>query len=205
MNEGYLAVLDKIASLSPTPGGGSVSALTLAHAQSLALMVARLTLSKEKWSSGHNISKEVIGHCEKSMPRSILLAKEDAEAFDKVMSAFKKPKSDDSEIKERKEAILLATIEAASTPSTIALESQKLLEKLPELAKLGNSNAITDLAAAAELAYTAAYIAYLNVKINVGSSNNDELQNILENTNESLAKSKILLTDIQKIVSERMD
>jgi formiminotetrahydrofolate cyclodeaminase len=204
MNDGYLAVLDEIASLNPTPGGGSVAALTLAHAQSLALMVARLTLAKEKWISGHAISEEIVEHCEKSINFSISLAKEDAEAFDKVMMAYKKPKSDDSEIEARKEAILLATIEAASTPSTIASESKKLLEKLPALAKLGNSNAITDLAASAELAHSAAYIAYLNVKINVGTSDNEELQKILQITIESLSESKVLITEIQDIVLERM-
>ena len=50
MNEGYLKILDSIASDSPTPGGGSVAALTLAHAHALAAMVANLTLKAEKWS-----------------------------------------------------------------------------------------------------------------------------------------------------------
>ena len=44
MNEGYEEVLRAIASSAPTPGGGSVAALSLAHAQSLAVMVARLTV-----------------------------------------------------------------------------------------------------------------------------------------------------------------
>ena len=43
MNEGYKEVLRSIASSEPTPGGGSVAALALAHAHSLAMMVARLT------------------------------------------------------------------------------------------------------------------------------------------------------------------
>ena len=48
MNEGYMDVLRSVASSEPTPGGGSVAALSLAHAHSLSLMVARLTLAKEK-------------------------------------------------------------------------------------------------------------------------------------------------------------
>ena len=43
MNEGYMDILRSIASSEPTPGGGSVAALSLAHAHSLSLMVARLT------------------------------------------------------------------------------------------------------------------------------------------------------------------
>ena len=53
MNEGYKEVLRSIASSEPTPGGGSVAALALAHAHSLAMMVARLTEGKKKWADGH--------------------------------------------------------------------------------------------------------------------------------------------------------
>ena len=60
MNDGYREVLSSIASSEPTPGGGSVAALCLAHAHSLAAMVARLTMTSEKWSDGHEIASEVI-------------------------------------------------------------------------------------------------------------------------------------------------
>ncbi len=53
MNDGYLDILNSIASSNPTPGGGSVAALSLAHAHSLATMVSRLTLKSDKWSDGH--------------------------------------------------------------------------------------------------------------------------------------------------------
>ena len=54
MNEGYMDVLRSIASSAPTPGGGSVAALSLAHAHSLSLMVARLTLAIVMWVEGHD-------------------------------------------------------------------------------------------------------------------------------------------------------
>ena len=43
MNDGYMSILKSIGSEAPTPGGGTVAALTLAHAHSLAAMVSRLT------------------------------------------------------------------------------------------------------------------------------------------------------------------
>ena len=46
MNDGYMSILESIGSESPTPGGGTVAALTLAHAHSLAAMVSRLTVGK---------------------------------------------------------------------------------------------------------------------------------------------------------------
>jgi|TARA_B110000444_G_scaffold82031_1_gene77531 formiminotetrahydrofolate cyclodeaminase len=205
MNEGYISVLNKIASDSPTPGGGTVAALTLSHANSLAMMVARLTLGKSKWENGQEIASEVIKFSEHSLKKSLSLANDDAKAFDKVMDAYRLPKSNEMEIKQRKEMILAATIGAASTPSLIALEGEKLLSKLPHLAEFGNANAITDLAASAELAYTAVYIASLNVKINVDSLDNEELSKIQEITLLVLAESKVLLDEIRNIVSRRME
>ena len=60
MNEGYREILDSIASDSPTPGGGSVAALSLAHAHALVCMVARLTLKSDKWKSGHESAQNAL-------------------------------------------------------------------------------------------------------------------------------------------------
>ena len=204
MNDGYVSVLNDISSDSPTPGGGTVAALTLAHANSLALMVARLTLAKEKWLDGHIVAEKIIRFSEQSQKISLALAKADADAFDKVMSAYRLPKSDGQEKEIRNEAILSATIGAANTPLSITKESFVLLSMLPDLARFGNSNAITDLASASELAYTAIYIASLNVKINVDSMNDEELNKIQVVSDEFLSNSKILIDDIRAIVAERM-
>jgi len=205
MNDGYMSILEKIGSESPTPGGGTVAALTLAHAHSLAAMVSRLTIGKEKWQEGHKISNLIINSSAESLERSILLAENDSLAFDKVMASYRMPRNNDVEVESRKLAILESTIGAAQTPSEIAQEGLKLLSLLPDLARFGNLNAITDLAASSELAYTAVYIASLNVKINVDSMNNKELDRIQEDTTIILTKSKELIMQIREIVSGRME
>lgn len=205
MNDGYISVLDSISSDSPTPGGGTVAALTLSHAHSLAEMVARLTIGENKWSTGQEIAEKIISYCTDARGKSLMLAKEDSDAFTEVMSAYRLSKSNLDEIELRKNAILSATIGAASTPLSIAIEGHKLLLQLPELGLHGNSNAITDLAAASELAYTSVYIAYLNVKINVDSVKDPELDEIQEKAEEILSESKILIHDIRLIVSNRME
>ena len=205
MNDGYMSILEKIGSESPTPGGGTVAALTLAHAHSLAAMVSRLTIGKEKWQEGHKISNLIINSSEESLQKSILLAENDSLAFDKVMTSYRMPRDNDVEVESRKLAILESTIGAAQTPSEIAQEGLKLLSLLPDLARFGNLNAITDLAASSELSYTAVYIASLNVKINVDSMNNKELDRIQEDTTIILTKSKELIMQIREIVSGRME
>tara|TARA_B100000902_G_scaffold56069_1_gene62889 strand:+ start:7718 stop:8338 length:621 start_codon:yes stop_codon:yes gene_type:complete len=205
MNDGYISILEQIASKSPTPGGGTVAALTLAHAHSLAVMVSRLTIGKEKWQKGHVISNLIINSSTETLAKSISLAGDDSLAFDKVMESYRMPRSNDVEIESRKLAILESTIGAAQTPSEIAEEGLKLLSLLPDLARFGNLNAITDLAASSELAYTAVYIATLNVKINVDSMSNEKLDRIQEDTAIILTKSKELITQIRDIVSRRIE
>ncbi len=205
MNDGYMSILESIGSESPTPGGGTVAALTLAHAHSLAAMVSRLTVGKNKWQEGHLISNLIIDSSIESLDRAISLAKEDSLAFDKVMNSYRMAKSNDEEIESRKLAILQSTIGAAQTPSEIAEEGFKLLSLLPDLARFGNLNAITDLAASSELAYAAVYIASLNVKINVDSMSDEKLDNIQNNTTIILTKSEELIMLIREIVSRRMD
>ena len=205
MNDGYMSILESIGSESPTPGGGTVAALTLAHAHSLAAMVSRLTVGKNKWQEGHLISNLIIDSSIESLDRAISLAKEDSLAFDKVMNSYRMAKSNDEEIESRKLAILQSTIGAAQTPSEIAEEGFKLLSLLPDLARFGNLNAITDLAASSELAYAAVYIASLNVKINVDSMSDEKLDDIQNNTTIILTKSEELIMLIREIVSRRMD
>ena len=104
----------------------------------------------------------------------------------------------------RKNAILKSTIGAAMAPFEIAQEGHNLL-LLPELAKFGNLNAITDLAASAELAYSAIYIASLNVKINVDSMDDSELDEIQNNTTKIISESDELISEIRMIVARRME
>ena len=199
-----MSILESIGSEAPTPGGGTVAALTLAHAYSLAAMVSRLTIGKNKWQEGHEISNIIINSSEESLQRAIKLAEGDSLAFDKVIDSYRMPRSNNEEIESRKLAILESTIGAAKTPSEIADEGLKLLSILPDLARYGNLNAITDLAASSELAFTAVYIASLNVKINVDSMSDEELNKIQNNTTIILTKSQELIMSIREIVSRRM-
>ena len=174
INDGYTDILNKIASSDPTPGGGSVAALTLAHAHALALMVSRLTLDREKWADGHASAEDVIVRSEEGIAASIDMARADADSFDRVMESFRLPRNNDDEIESRKKSIRAATIGAARSPLKIAEGSLHLLISIVELAKFGNSNALTDLAASAELARSSFVIASMNVKINLDSIDGEE-------------------------------
>lgn len=205
MNKGYEDVLSSISSSNPTPGGGSVSALILSHAHSLATMVAGLTSGREKWSDGQGIAEEIISKSEESIETSLRLAKEDALAFDSVMNSYRLPKDTDELKETRKEAIFDSTINAASVPLEIMHEASNFLNDIINLAKFGNLNALTDLLGSAELAYSSSKIASLNVRINLDSINSgDQKEDLKAQVLELTLLTKERYEIINKIIMERL-
>ncbi len=204
MNEGYEEALGAIASSDPTPGGGSVAALSLAHAQSLTIMVARLTAGKEKWLDGHDSAELIISKWSPKIQYAIGLAEKDALAFDQVMSAYRLPKGDETEKKYRAESIREATIGAAKAPLETATEALDLLSDIEEFSNSCNSNALTDLASAAELSNSAIIIASMNVRINLDFVEGEDVDEISTRLDDVVRKSSSYLAKIKSKVFERL-
>lgn len=205
MNDGYMDVLRSIASSEPTPGGGSVAALSLAHAHSLSLMVARLTLAKEKWVEGHDAAKATIELSEPALEEAILLAISDSEAFESVMSAYRLPKETEDEKKQRSEEIRNATIGAALAPLNTASSAQKLLSNLEKQSASCNPNALTDLASASEMALSAAKIASLNVRINLEYIEGEDVDLLTSKINTAVEQSIKSANIVSTTVNERLE
>lgn len=204
MNEGYNEVLRSIGSSDPTPGGGSVAALSLAHAHSLAMMVARLTEGKEKWAEGHEVAKSVISESQVGLTEAMRLAEIDAEAFDTVMSAYRLPRETDEQKVERKKLIRDATIGAAEAPLATASSAMELLSSLEGLCVSCNSNALTDLASASELSLSAVKIAAMNVRINLDFIEGDDVDRIASQIEKVIKKSTSYADAITLKVNERL-
>ncbi len=205
MNDGYMDVLRSIASSEPTPGGGSVAALSLAHAHSLSLMVARLTLAKEKWVEGHDAAKATIELSEPALEEAILLAISDSEAFESVMSAYRLPKETEDEKKQRSEEIRNATIGAALAPLNTASSAQKLLSNLEKQSASCNPNALTDLASASEMALSAAKIASLNVRINLEYIEGEDVDLLTSKINTAVEQSIKSANIVTLMVNKRLE
>ena len=212
MNEGYREVLSSIASSEPTPGGGSVAALSLAHAHSLAAMVSRLTLKSDKWSDGHEIANQIVEQSQARINESVLLADKDAAAFDAVMAAYRIPHSVTFEVgaakegnsTERSNAIRKATIEAALVPLETLISASELLHELLVLSRGCNGNALTDLASSAELAYTAARMAEMNVRINTEYAHGEDVDEIEHSANEAMGRCDAALEGVKTSFMSRL-
>ena len=193
-----------LASSSPTPGGGTASAIALGQAASLACMVADLTLGSEKWSAGWPAAEHVQEIAIPMMTRSGILAEEDSDAFDEVMAAFKMPKSSDSEKTHRRTAIRSGTLQAAKVPFETAEVALALLKALTELAAHGNANAVTDVGVAGLLASAAAKGALFNVEINLQSLPDDMGVALREMMPGMLQQAKLDSRSVMEAVRTRM-
>ena len=161
--------LEKIASHSPVPGGGSIAALSAAIAASLSEMVAHLTIGKKGYEALEEEMQEIAKDAFQYRERLIRAIDKDSDAYNDVIAAFKLPKGTEQERNNREGAIQEALINATLVPLDVARDAFKIIELAGKVVKQGNKNAVTDAAVAVMMARTAALSALYNVKINLAS------------------------------------
>ena len=161
--------LDKLASRSPEPGGGSVSALVGALGAALVSMVGNLTLGKEKYADVQEQIEQLLQSSEKLRGELQRLIQEDTEVYADVSAAFKLPRDTDEEKAVRKERIQEVLKKATEVPFEIAERCLDVARLSETSAEIGNVGAVSDAGVAVLLAEAAAQSAALNVKINVNS------------------------------------
>jgi len=159
--------LDQLASDSPTPGGGTASAMAGATGASLAAMVAALTLTREKFAAAHDAVRPIAQAATHARLEFLTLAREDSEAYNLVVAARRLPQETDEQKAIRERAIATANRRATEVPMKTARLAARILALLPELVEKGNPNAASDAGAAAMLLEAAAEGALLNVGINL--------------------------------------
>lgn len=178
--------IQAVAEGSPTPGGGSVSALIVGLSSALVGMVGSLTAARvQAKTSGKRDGEDSDTQCENQalkqrmldmvntanhlQARFLDLANEDSAAYDKVMTAYKLPKSTEEEKQARSLAIQDALKDACRVPAevvTCALEVLRLTEAMVEY---GMKSALSDVAVACLSAWAGMRGAYFNVRVNLPS------------------------------------
>jgi len=194
-----------LSSEDPTPGGGTASAVALGQAGALTCMVAKLTLGSNKWESSWPIAHETLTIATPILERAGQLANEDSEAFNEVMQAYRMAKSTDDEKTVRRQAILESTLQATLVPLETAENAVRLLSILPNLAKYGNENAVTDVGVAGLLASAAAKGALFNVKINLGGLDDIQKEQIEPQVQKLTENARTISREIMDIVKSKLD
>ncbi len=161
------AFADELSMDSPAPGGGSVAALCGALSAALSAMVANLTVGKREYEPvrGELVATAVRAQALKD---ALLDAVDrDTRAFNKVMEAFRLPKTTPEQAEEKERAVEEANKEATLVPLGV-LESAVEAAALARVAAAkGNRNSVSDAGVAGLAAQAAGEGAYYNVLINL--------------------------------------
>ena len=161
--------LEKIASNSPAPGGGSVAALSAALAASLTEMVAKLTIGKKGYEAVEDEMKAVARDAVKLKHKLVQAIDKDSDAYKDVITAIKLPGSTEAEKRNREKAIQNGLKQATLIPMAVAEDAARVMELAGRAIAKGNKNTIPDGAVGVMMAKTAILSALYNAKINLSS------------------------------------
>jgi methenyltetrahydrofolate cyclohydrolase len=193
--------LAALSSSSPTPGGGTASAIAGAMGASLLLMVAGLDKSKNDTQEERVLLADARRALATLCARLVELADTDAEAFDQVMAAYRLPKGNEEEKAARTSVIQRALWRATEVPLETLRVCADALEYGPVVARCGNRTAASDVGVGVRLLEAAAGGAEANVRTNLNGIRDEALKadaernatRFLERTLASSAAARALL------------
>jgi formiminotetrahydrofolate cyclodeaminase len=197
------ALVERIATRDPAPGGGSAAALAGAMGAALIRMVVELTLGRAESSSAEDVGR--IGSAAASWQSELLnLADLDANAYSAVVEARRLPRGTDLETQARDVQIAAAMREATRAPMHTISAAVAVLELAEQLAPIGTPYAITDVGVAAGLAVASARGAALNVRINIPYLTDEALRAEAAASLEALADLAARERALERAVEDRM-
>jgi formiminotetrahydrofolate cyclodeaminase len=205
MTENVDEFLEKLASSSPTPGGGSVSALSGAMGAALSSMVCNLTTGKKGYEDVEADLQQMLSQTEQLRTELTQLVQEDAQAFDGVMASFRLPKDTEKQKQKRRQAIQESLKHAAEVPMQVARKCFQVIELSKTAAEKGNKNSVSDAGVSALVAKAGLQGALLNVKINLSSIKDEEFnQKLSQEASELEQKAETLTKETLSIVESKM-
>jgi formiminotetrahydrofolate cyclodeaminase len=170
-------LLHEVASSSPAPGGGSVSALAASLGAALASMVCRLTIGKKKYADVQREMEQVLKQSEELRTKFNTIIDEDTEAFNNVMAAYGLPKDTVEQTAKRTTEIQNAIKAATLVPLKLIERCSEALELVKIIVEKGNQNSVSDAYVAALMLQAGSEGAAMNVKINLRSLQDTDFVN----------------------------
>lgn len=165
--------MDTVASESPAPGGGSVSAYIGALGVALGTMVANLSSHKKGWDSRWKEFSDWAVKGKEIQNRLLDLVDRDTAAYNLIIEANRLPKMTDEEQKVRKDAVNEAYRNAIAVPYIVMETAFEGFEVVRQMVKEGNPASVTDAAVGCMAILTCIKGAFLNVRINSKGMEND--------------------------------
>ena len=160
-------LLHAFSASDPTPGGGSASALAAATGSSLLVMVASLPKTRHGSDEDRQALAGAIPSLKARAQQLADAIDEDAAAYDRVVAAYKLPKTTADEQAARNTTIANAFRAATAVPLTVMKLSADALEFARIVAAHGYHAAASDVGVAVALLRAALHGAGLNVDVNL--------------------------------------
>ena len=190
--------VDEAASKSPTPGGGSVSAVAAACAAAMVSMVANLTANRKGYEAHWSEAEAILAQSTQRIAGFKQLAEDDIAAFSHLMKAWKSKTADENRLLE-------AVQTATEVPLCIARECLTTLKLAHTIAAFRNRNAISDVGVAACLSFGALESALLNVDINLLQLRDQDVRGKVQRDRDAiLDEAKSLKERTLEVVSRTM-
>jgi formiminotetrahydrofolate cyclodeaminase len=156
------------ASAEPTPGGGSVAAVSATLGLGLVIMALEISV-KRKDALRPEEAGNLIEQARGLMARLSEGADADVEAFRGYMAALKLPKQSDDEKDRRRQALQAATRRATESPLLAALHMVEALRLAAAAVPLAHAHVVSDVGAGAGLLEGALKAVLFNVDVNLPS------------------------------------
>lgn len=180
------------ASESPAPGGGSIAAYCGAMGAALGTMVANLSAHKRGWDDKWEEYSKWAEKGQACVDELLFLVDEDTRSFDRIMQAFQLPKGDEAQLAARKEAIAEATRGAIDVPLRVMDVCARSMPLMQAMAENGLKASVSDAGVGAMCARTGALGAYLNVKINCATLDDETF------VKEAVAKAERIKQEVEE-------
>ncbi|XP_064613955.1 formimidoyltransferase-cyclodeaminase-like [Liolophura sinensis] len=195
-----------VGSRTPSPGGGSVAALSAALGAALGSMVGFLTYGNKKFASLDTKMRGLIPPLYKAMKDLTPFIDADAAAFSEYMLALKMPQKTEAEREVRDQAMQQGLQTAVQVPLTVARIANSLWPTLKELAEVGNINCRSDLQVGARSLETGVWGTFHNVITNLSDIKDESYKNkVREEIDQAVKTAQQGSADVLKILDQRKD
>jgi len=148
--------LSEVSSSNAAPGGGTAAAYSAAMAAALGVMSCNLTVTNKKYTLVKDEISGIKNNLENLINHFKLSAEKDAEAFEKVIAAFKLPDETDEDKTTRERKIDESLKEAIEVPLGLMKNCREVLDNLEKLESDANQNTLSDVGTAAAVTLAAA-------------------------------------------------
>jgi len=159
-------LMARTASGDPTPGGGSVAAIS--GALGLGLVCMALEVSARRTDAAPEVS-ELLQQATRQLEQLKTHPDADVAAFESYMAALALPKEGDAQKAARKQALGAAALSATLAPLAAAHDLLAALDVAERAARLAHRSIVSDVGAGTHLLGAALQATLLNVDINLGS------------------------------------